>query len=44
MKALPEINTSILTKRLSELTKEGFIIKRSQSDKISKPEYYLSSK
>jgi DNA-binding HxlR family transcriptional regulator len=30
MKALPEINTSILTSRLNELIKEGFITKSSK--------------
>ena len=44
MKALPEINTSILTSRLNELIKEGFITKSSKWQKISKPEYNLSEK
>ncbi len=38
MKAIPNINTSILTKRLNELVDKWFITKTSKS------EYYLSDK
>ena len=44
MKTLPEINTSILTSRLNELIKEGFITKSSKWQKISKPEYNLTKR